>query len=341
MNENKLKERILVKNSSGGGGIFRVDPPLPSKNMLIEINNHCNHKCIFCSNRKMTRKKGFIDNEFLTKILNEAYQNGVREVGYYSTGEPFLNPSLSNHIKIAKDVGFEYIYLTTNGALAEIDKVECCIANGLNSIKFSINGYDRKSYKLIHGVDDFNCVINNIREVYNFKKKNNLDFNLFSSTILTKVTSDHKSDFKILLNDLVDEQIFIPVRNQGGLISDIFSSLTVASNVMEVSNCIFPFSTINITYEGYLTACCSDFNNYLVVADLNKTSLLDAWNCVKMKNLRQKIIERNLTGTMCHNCYNNSTGEFFPIDDDFYYQFDFNKIFNDNEFQQRKLEIDN
>lgn len=97
---NQLSKRIQTKKENNN--CLNTTPPLPTKNMLIELNNACNHKCIFCSNRKMTRKKGNIDSTFLKKILQEAYDNGVREVGYYSTGEPFLNPELADHIKTAK-----------------------------------------------------------------------------------------------------------------------------------------------------------------------------------------------------------------------------------------------
>lgn len=36
---------------------FSEHPAFPQKNLLIETTNYCNNKCLFCANRKMTRKK--------------------------------------------------------------------------------------------------------------------------------------------------------------------------------------------------------------------------------------------------------------------------------------------
>ena len=64
--------------------------PVYPRNMLIELTNACNNKCIFCVSPKMTRKISRLDEGTLFRILEEAYALGTREVGFYSTGEPFL-----------------------------------------------------------------------------------------------------------------------------------------------------------------------------------------------------------------------------------------------------------
>mgnify|MGYP005838086685 CR=1 FL=1 len=43
--------RRLVENQKHKA---TTPPPFP-KNMLAELTNTCNHRCIFCANRKMTR----------------------------------------------------------------------------------------------------------------------------------------------------------------------------------------------------------------------------------------------------------------------------------------------
>ena len=62
------------------------------------------------------------------------------------------------------------------------------------------------------------------------------------------------------------------------------------------------FKNLYVTYEGYLTMCCADFQNYLVVADLNKENLKEAWNNKYARNLRKRHLEHNLEGTLCFNC---------------------------------------
>lgn len=333
---NQLSSRIQTKTENKNH--FNLTPPLPSKNMLIETNNACNHKCIFCSNRKMTRRKGNIQPDFLKRILQEAYDHGVREVGYYSTGEPFLNPDLPAHIKTAKEIGYDYVYLTSNGALATLERVKPCLEAGLDSLKFSVNGYDKETYHLIHGVDDFDRVISNIRDISSYRKERHLNFNLFSSSIFTEYTAKEKGTFQSLLAEYVDEMVFFHVGNQGGLISDVIEELSVAHEVIVRKNCALPFHSLNITHEGYLTACCVDFNNSLVVADLNQVSLLEAWHSEKMQELRRRILEDDVANTMCYNCFHNTQEEFQAFSPMWGTEFDFQRVYQDQELKQRKKE---
>ena len=77
--------------------------------MLVEVTNRCNQACIFCAHRKMHMKQGEIDPDLMKRILQEAYDMGVRRVGLYTTGEMFLCKELETHIRNAKKIGFNYI----------------------------------------------------------------------------------------------------------------------------------------------------------------------------------------------------------------------------------------
>ena len=67
---------------------------------------------------------------------------------------------------------------------------------------------------------------------------------------------------------------------------------TVEYSKVEVP-CTMVLNRIHITYDGYLTACCQDFNYDLLLADLKKTSLKDAWYGEKAMALREAHIKHN------------------------------------------------
>src|SRR5262245_39894616 len=79
-------------------------PPFP-KNMMVELSNACNHACIFCANPKMTRPIGRINPLLLERLLAEAHALGVSEVGFYTTGDPFVHKDLAKFVGIAKSLG--------------------------------------------------------------------------------------------------------------------------------------------------------------------------------------------------------------------------------------------
>ncbi len=155
---------------------YSLIPPFP-KEFLIDITSLCNHTCTFCSNRKMSDKKNADDN-LIYKVLDDARKEGSSSVGLYATGEPFLNKNLEDYIRYAKKIGYEYVYITTNGAACTPKRMEKAINNGLDSIKFSIHGGTAETYRKIHGKNDFERVIKNLKWVDEFRKKNNIQLKI-------------------------------------------------------------------------------------------------------------------------------------------------------------------
>lgn len=304
---------LLMKDSQNY--IFEKEllPNFP-KNILIELTNACNHKCVFCANRKMTRKVGFIDKEFLINILKQANSLGAKEVGYYATGEPFMCKDLSEYVKKAKDIGYEYIYITTNGELATEDRIKGVVDAGVDSIKFSINAGTRETYKIIHGKDVFDKVIENLKSLNCYRQQSNKQFKIFVSFIKTKVNENEFEILRNILKDYADDIVSLDVYNQGGNMYEINDILTLNENYKPIkAPCHMLFNRINITYEGYLNICCVDFQNYLAIEDLNTTSLKNAWHGDKFVKMRRRHLDNKLKGTCCYNCINNCNEKVVPL----------------------------
>ena len=69
--ENRLTKRM--ENIMASDNNVKLYPNFPNKNLLIEVTNMCNNICIFCGNRKMCRKKGFIKDEVVESALKQAF----------------------------------------------------------------------------------------------------------------------------------------------------------------------------------------------------------------------------------------------------------------------------
>lgn len=283
-----------------------LEPPFP-KDMLIELTNACNNKCIFCANAKMTRKVGHISLEILDKVLSQAYALGARNVGFYTTGEPFISNKLPQCITMAKRKGFTYIYLTTNGVLAIPSRVREVIDTGLDSLKFSINAGTRKTYEEIHGRDDFDKVIANLKYASEYRKKVFSPLTIHVSYVITRKNEREQKQFRELVAPYTDDVFFLNVSNQGGMMPEIKKELVPENPNREFTYskkvpCSMVFNRLHVTCEGYVSACCVDFQNNLVVADLNKVDLSKAWRSQVFKKLRRLHLENRLQGTQCYNC---------------------------------------
>jgi MoaA/NifB/PqqE/SkfB family radical SAM enzyme len=285
--------------------VFTEKPPFPH-NMLVELTNICNHKCIFCAHDKMHRRQGMCNKEIMINIIKQAYLAGTREIGFYLTGEPFLNKELEYYVEQCKIMGFEYIYITTNGALVTKDRIKRLSELGLSSIKFSINAATRETYKLIHGKDDFDKVINNLNDILDLKKEEKLNLPIFASFVTVSLNQSEVGLFKQKMGKYFDYINIVDAYNQGGNMPELNNGLIVENSDGGIkAPCSMLFNRLHITYEGYLNACCVDFDNMMAVADLRITPIEEAWNGEKMVKLRREHLSGSIGRNMCYNCINN------------------------------------
>ncbi len=288
--------------------IFCERPPFP-KNMMIELTNICNHRCVFCNYCNMTRKKMSCDMELTKRIMAEAYSLGTREVGFYLIGEPFLCREFEEYVRYAKSLGFSYIYVTSNGAEATPERLKRIIDAGLNSIKFSINGASRDTYLKVHGKDDFERVLNNITWLHNYIRDNKLEVSTFVSFVKCNYNKHEIDTIHSLYDGLVDKVYVFECSNYGGRLSNALEQGAVDETIPISAPCSMVFNRLHITVEGYMTACCADANGDLVVANLREKNLMEAWNSEIMESLRRQHLTGKFERNLCYNCIKNVDGK--------------------------------
>lgn len=296
-----LQERVRLKTADRTE-LYSLTPPFPKTNFLMEVSNACNHACIFCAHQKMKRKVKKIDKCLAFDILQQAYDLGTREVGFYATGEPFVVTDLADYIRKAKEIGYTYVYLTSNGALATPERIREVIDAGLDSIKFSINAPERKLYQFIHGKDDFDVVVEHLKYLHSYREETGKNYKIYVTGILTKYTENLQDEYHRLFDHLCDQVVFKYVYNQGGYMPEIERYLRCDCDREARRKCNLPFDAISVTCEGYLSIENADYEDMLIVADLNQTSLKDGWYGEKMKEIRRRFLEDDLEGTLCDGC---------------------------------------
>ncbi len=307
-----LQQRVSLKKTARPE-LYTLEPPFPKTNFLLELSNACNHACIFCAHQKMQRPVHRMDKAFAFDILQQAYALGTREVGFYATGEPFLVPDLADHIRKAKEIGYTYVYLTSNGSLATPERIRAVIDAGLDSIKFSINAPNRELYAFIHGRDDFEKVLEHLRYLHSYRTESGRPFKIYVTGILTRFTEQLQTEYHRLFAAYTDQIVFKLVYNQGGYMPEVDLLLRCACDTEVKRRCNLPFDAVSVTSEGYLSIENADYENMLVVADLNKVSLKDGWYGEKMKDMRRRFLENDLQGTLCDGCVNHTIRDAVPL----------------------------
>ena len=295
-------------------------------NALVELTNGCNHACIFCKNSHQGRRATYLSLEKFNRFVRQAAELGLQEVGLYSTGEPFMIKNLWEYVQAAKLAGIDRVYLTTNGALASLDKVKRCYEVGLDSIKFSINAANPTIYKLVHGYDDWHSVIKNVSDIYEWKTDNRISLQLLCSCVMIPSVGDIRDEYFKTFGKYFDDVNYVESGSQGGQAFELMDELAVSphgvfnnfgaeTSVEDLKPCSMVWNRVHLTAEGYLTACCVDYELDLVFSDLESESLADAWNNEVATRLRKAHLGRKLDGMLCNQCMRNKKLPYAPLSD--------------------------
>lgn len=298
----KLKERYETFCRSAE---LQLLPRFP-KEILVEVANICNHTCRFCAYRLMTRPKAIMNFELYSRVLTDALAAGAREVGLYAGAEPFSVTRLDRYVAKAKEIGYEYVYCTTNGSLATREQLQSVIGAGLDSLKFSFNGGDRETYLRIHGKDHFDRVIETIRFVAEYRKTLDRPLRLYASFVEMAENAASYPAMKELVGPLVDEIFHVQAANVSGQNPDL-------PTIQFKAHCPQPFSRTTVSQEGFMRVCCNDYQNMLAIEDLNHVSIQDAWHGERMVDMRRRHLEGRLEGTLCYNCLSGKNVRAYPV----------------------------
>ncbi len=110
------------------------------------------------------------------------------------------------------------------------------------------------------------------------------------------------------MGQYVDAFYFLPLYNQAGHIGGKEYTKIVGNpgryeNMVEPIPCWALFNAAKITWNGWLTACCFDHDEKFEIADLNKVSLVGAWNDPKFVSMRKEHLDNKFSkDSLCAEC---------------------------------------
>lgn len=293
---------------------YALRPDFRNVTLKLELTNICNHRCITCPHSKQTRPGRFMDPELARRLIREAAELHVEKLALFLNGESFLVKDIDQYVRYSKECGIPYVFLTTNGSVATRQQLAAVMDAGLDSLKFSINAADADTYRLVHGSDDFQRVMDNLRFVRQYRDEKGLSCRILAGCVLTDHTKHQLDLYSRTIGALADDFLFMKPDNFGGYMVDELPSVYHEDGFSDPRMyrfddkripCPLVFNSANVTCEGYLTLCCSEALNYMVTEDLNQMSLEEAWCSPRMVQIRRRHLECDVTGTQCHICLHN------------------------------------
>ncbi len=273
---------------------------LPNFPILIDLEatNCCNLDCIMCSRQIMKRKTGKMPFSLFKKIADEAAVEGSRGIRFIRFGEPLLNEKVFEMVSYARKKGL-LTHLTTNGLVLDDEGVEAIFDSGLDSIIFSFQGPTKEEYELMRNSNCYGMLLDNIKGLVGERRKRNSGkpFVQVTTTVLDESDEQIKSFYEKWqgIVDRVDHWYTSLERLEGIKRAEpLFERQKIREMLAKQEKntgrnwrCNEVMVKLSINWDGEVTACCGDFDNYMKVGDLEKSSLKEIWTCEKMNSFRE------------------------------------------------------
>ncbi len=302
---NKEKE---AKFLSGGGNA------LPQY-IDVELTNNCNFNCRFCptGTKSMHRMRGYMPDEVVEALVKNVKEYNIPAVRFIRWGEPTLHPEYLDILEKIKKTG-ALIHINTNGSLLDEAQIKRLIDIHLDSIKFSFQGADEGTYNEMRAGGDYIKLLNIIKMFYNMR--GDLEYPYIQiSTTLTDETDEQIENFKndvgkycdyynigfTKLNHLnvnsmkvsEEEKIKIKKLQEHEKINHVYRS-----------NCMEAFDKLSINWNGDVTLCCSDYDNFMIVGNILDNNIKEIFNSNAAKIYRNAIAKGQY-GLIkcCSECY--------------------------------------
>lgn len=132
----------------------------------IELTGKCDLDCIYCYRNLIKPSHGDMDIELLRTIITQINSFSFPyTVCFGGSGEPMMNTSFYEHVEYCLDQPLiKNIIVETNGIYSNSEYKNLLKKDHNQKINtiFNICGYNEDTYKLIHGMDFFNQVYQNI-----------------------------------------------------------------------------------------------------------------------------------------------------------------------------------
>jgi pyruvate-formate lyase-activating enzyme len=267
-------------------------PPFP-RMVDVELTNRCNFRCVMCptGQRSVKRPSGDMDYTLFLRVLGELAEHGT-PVRFIRWGEPMLYPFLRDAITEAK-VCQLICHINTNGSMVSSSWAQYFVHSGLDSIKFSFQSVSQTGYSLVRNSDQFEDILAKIKYLYEYR--NSLEEETPFIQIGTTVTDETQSSIEDFIHrvDKFSDAVYV------GKTRD----LQEPSKRDQFCECPEVFDKLSVNWDGSVSACCGDYDNYTIVGDLKFNTLSEIWRGKPIDKLRSALLEyRHHENHLCSRC---------------------------------------
>ncbi|MGE5390787.1 MAG: radical SAM/SPASM domain-containing protein [Deltaproteobacteria bacterium] len=271
----------------------------------LETVHACNARCIMCTIDNWAKAdEALMKEDLFRKFAKEVgqYSDWIETICLSRDGEPTLDKTMPQKVKLLKNAGIKKVTLTTNAQLLTSDFSSRLILSGLDDIMISIDGATRETFERIRRGLSFEKVVNNTLELIRIRDSLDSPMTIRIRMVILHENQHEVDDFIAFWSGKIqakDRVYAMPAHTWGNQIV-----ITGTSNDKQISEpCVFLFSSMAMHVDGKVSLCNADYGIRYPMGDFKHQSIKEIWN----GKLYEKVRDLHASGRreeidMCVGC---------------------------------------
>jgi len=272
------------------------------KEIRLDISNICNLSCPLCPNtnrrNKKTEEKHLMSFENFKKLVDNI-DSFVETISIGTKHEALLNDNIflmtkylhnkypDTDINLLSNFNFNY-------------NAEDIIKSGITNIIIGLDGIDQESYSKYRVGGNFNNVLQNIKQIQEYKNRYNLNIPTLTISFIVFSHNEHLiPKAKELFSSLGINIFFRRTDYHDGYESWLpknFHNEQPKEENKDINKnniiCQDPFNILDIDTFGNVLPCCAEEALNYFVGNIFEEKLSTIWNGKKLKQLRDFLISK-------------------------------------------------
>lgn len=302
-----------VKNRTKLEEVIPIQTPFV---IHMDTNNVCNFRCKFCTSgdhellARYERPKGFMTFDLFKKIIDDATQfdGKVKDLLFHKNGEPLLHPDIVKMIRYAKEKNVaNRTILVTNASNFTPRLARDVADSGIDYIQISMQAVSDEGYKKVSQVNiSYDKLVFAVGYLFAHKKDaTHLNVKLMDTGLSEEERQKFTDDFQNICDTCGIEH---PISYTQPHVKDTSLGLkketthdNYRASYKEI--CTLPFYTMNINFNGKVSACSFDWRHKQIMGEVDKTPLKEIWLGKRYNDFRKlQLQKRRNENEFCNGC---------------------------------------
>lgn len=309
-NNAKIKEL----HSENRMTLWKNVPLIQPMAVFFEPSTFCNFRCCYCTQsmgkkefEEKVRPYKTMDLDIVEKVTEQLkdFEEPMNLTEFSGMGEPLIHKELPQMIKMLKMANVtKHVRVISNAVFLSNEMADQLIEAGVDSLRISMQGITKESYKRVCGTDvDFDKIISNLDYFY----KNKGGSKLFLKNVDIALTEDEQKEFFDRFSPIADRIYVEKIIEFFSLVDykDIVKNTgenRYHKKKKELQVCPNTFTGLVINVNGDISMCGKEIGP-LYLGNVRTTTLKEAWDSEKRRGFLVKHLRKRRNEIpICKDC---------------------------------------